>query len=138
MKGTEITISLTLKRSRWMAVYVLLVYAGSAAALWYLPLTWGWKCLGSLLLLACGYRSWRSRMSPAVVFLVCDRGAWTLVRKGVSVPIELRSLTIWPWLVVLNYQLHQCRWQQSLVLFPDSAEAGSLRQLRVILRHMPL
>ena len=138
MKSTEVSFSLAIKRSRWMAAYVLLLYAGLIAALWYLPLALCWQILTLLLLLVCCYRSLRARMSLAVDFLECHRGGWTIVRSGVSVPIELRALTVWPWLIVLNYQLEQCRWQQSLVLFPDSAERDSLRQLRVILRHMPL
>jgi len=138
MKSTELSFSLVLKRSRWMVAYVMLLYSGLIVGLWYLPLPTAWQWLALLLLLVCCYRSCRARMSLAVDFLQYRQGSWGIIRGGVSVPIELRGLTVWPWLIVLNYRLEQCRWEQSLVLFDDSARPDSLRQLRVILRHLPL
>jgi hypothetical protein len=133
-----VSFSLLVTSSRWLGAYLLLVYTSLVAALWYLPLAVYYQIPGLIVLLVCCYRNWLARTARPGEILCCHHGRWTLVCGGVDVPIELRQITVWPGLIVLNYRSSQSRWQQSLALFPDSAEAESLRQLRVVLRHMAL
>ena len=136
--NTGIFFSLAITPSRWMLIYLLLFYLALLVALWYLPLSGYWQWLALIVLLVFCFRNWKATMLHPVERLSCQQSGWVIVRGGVTVPIELRQITVWRWLIVLNFYLPQNRWQQSLVLFPDSAEQDSLRQLRVILRHLSL
>lgn len=119
-----------------LGIAFLLVAAGCTIALalalpWAIPwrmLLVGWIGGGSFV--AC-------RALAAVRSLRLDRsGVIVLVRRnGSSVSGTVRDGSfVAPWLTILRWRPQGGRWDRSLVLLPDAADAEAMRKIRVILR----
>ena len=134
-------LAVSLRPSRLLALLLGGACLGAVALLLLLPLPgWG-KALATAAMLGGGWHALR-------------RHAWLRAAqsiRGIEVNVrgELRcrtpaqdwqpaqvlgSSTVTPWLVVLNLRFEGRRLARHAVLLPDSADAATLRRLRVWLR----
>ncbi len=132
-------LTLEIRPSRYLAYYVLGVYAAAGLVVIGLPLPAWFKCaMLAVLLLFCAvtYQARVSlRSSRAVVGLNRHAdGAWQL-RTTDGAAHQARLLPdsyLHPELLVLNFRLAGGR-RRSVVLVRDSADCADLRRLRVAL-----
>lgn len=130
-------LTLELKPSRWLALYVLCVYAAAVLVIVILPVAFLVKC-GALLvsLLSCALTYQRRvnlRSRHAIVGLNRHTdGSWQLrLTDGNTHQASLLPDSyLHPELLVLNFRLGSGK-RRSVVLVRDSADATSLRRLRV-------
>lgn len=134
-------LDLKLHASRTLVFLLALAHLLSLVLIWLLPLTQAAQILSSLLLmasflfylrrdglLAAGNSILQLRLDPECNCTYQTRaGAWREARL-------LGSSMVTPWLSVLNLMPENSRIARHLVIFPDSAEAESLRKMRVLLR----
>lgn len=139
-------LDLKLHTSRTLVFLLTLAHLLSLVLIWLLPLTQAAQILASLLLmasflfylrrdglLAAGNSILQLRLDPECQCAYQTRagqtrsGAWREARL-------LGSSMVTPWLSVLNLMPENSRIARHLVIFPDSAEAESLRKMRVLLR----
>ena len=136
------TVSVTpttveIRPSRWLACYVLSVYAAACLVIIILPVSpWVVGAALSVLLLSnvANYRtrvSLRSRRAVVMLNRHTD-GTWQLCQtSGVSCQARLLPDSyLHPELLVLNFRLDNGK-RRSVVLMRDSADATCLRRLRV-------
>jgi hypothetical protein len=134
-------IWLPLRRSRWLAVYLLLLHAAALTALAVLQLPMALRAAGLLALLIILYlhaRRYLLLQGRAAVRRAHWRtdGSWWLVDGEGRVwrYRQAEARLVQPWLIVLRLQGGEgARW---LLLAGDSASADTLRRLRIRLRRM--
>lgn len=134
-------LDMKLHASRTLIFLLVLAHLFSLALIWLLPLTQAAQILASLLLmgsflfylrrdglLAAGNSILQLRLDPECNCTYRTRnGTWR--EAGL-----LGSSMVTPWLSVLNLMPENSRIARHLVIFPDSAEAETLRKMRVLLR----
>ena len=138
--------SLSLQPSRWMAVYWHALHGLLLLSAYLLPLQWSLHAAIYIFiyLFIAGhwvYYLWRFfqlRSRHFIQRLSYGEQGWLLGVAGQELAVDLLQATIWPWLVVANFRELGAGRRHVLLVFPDSAPASQRRQLRVLLRHMPV
>ena len=132
-------LALEIKRSHWLAGYVLCVFVAANTILVMLPVSVWILCIAAVALLAASARTYRIRVtlrdSRAVVRLSRHTdGTWQLqLRNGAKLGATLlHDSYLHPSLIVLNFKLNTGK-RRSVVLCRDSADATALRHLRIAL-----
>lgn len=135
MTGQGFTIEI--RASRYLLGLLALMHLLALAASWRAELSLFWQWLlsvllaGSLIYYGRQYR--RHFVSSMRLQYQTDLG-WRLTAAGGNwQAIQLKQLFISRPLLIINYR--QAARRKSLLLLPDSSDADSLRQLRVLLRH---
>lgn len=131
----------TLRPSRLLTLFFLLLCASSLGAIWSLPLhpillsvlsavTINW--VGYHLSLDAQLRLQHS----CVAFRLEEKGeAMLILRNGRHVPCKLSADSLaTPYLVILNVVLNEQRGKRSLLVLPDSMGVEKFRRLRIALR----
>ncbi len=123
------------------AAYLIALHILIGVALMYLALT---PMVLTLLLILIMFHSvyclWRycsaghTRWVDSVEY---SHQVWLLHRGGDVEPANLKSATVWRWMIVLNF-VGESRACHSIVLLPDSSSSQQLRRLRVLLKHRPV
>jgi toxin CptA len=117
---------------------LVLVHAGALGLLLLLklPLILHW-CLAIAVLLSFVHTVRQYVMVPGTAGVIAltwkHDGDWVIdLQDGTSLEAQLHASSYaHPWLVVLNFRIEDRRRLKSVVLFPDSLEAQTFRQLRV-------
>lgn len=138
----NLSFSLALQPSRWMLVYLIALHCVLLVSFYLLPLGWPERLGGSVVVFVhCGYALWRfyyPNSSRSILRLsYCDNG-WLLQLADREVCVDLLQATIWSWLVVANFRDVSDGRRYAVVVLPDSASVSQRRQLRVLLRHLPV
>lgn len=134
--------SLEILPSRFLFGYIILVHGLLLLTLFYLPLI---TTILALLLLVVVWHSvyslkrycqsgsyyWVSRCDYV------DR-VWCLQFSDCQRVVELRSATVWRYLIAMNFACAETGRVYHVVLLPDSGDRHQLRRLRVLLRHLPV
>lgn len=125
------TLHLEIASSRIRRLLCLLICLATAVSLYRLSLR-GYPLLALLLLPAAGFCCWRLAAQPLVgARLRWRQGEWTLERGSRSCSISIQSSRCLPWLIYVAWVEGSDARRSSVFLFPDSACADQLRQLRV-------
>lgn len=130
----------TLLPSRYLALLLSVVHGAALYAVALLPLPFAAGAGLSLLLLfnlGCQLwiRAWLGAPSAIVAFsLEGDEVVLTLRSGGKLHGALLGNSVVTPSLTILNVLPGGARWSRSVLMLPDSLDAGSFRQLRVNLR----
>lgn len=139
---SELYFSLQLRNSRWMFTYVVIVHVALISSLYYLSISVETSIAVSLLIVGnCCYSLWRysnKARSFWINRLEYIRQNWQIVRSNSTSSIQLNQITVWRWLVVLNYTADDLKRNELLIVFADAAEQDQFRQFRVILSHYPI
>lgn len=134
-------LAVSLRPSRLLALLLGCACLGAVALVLLLPLPgWG-KALALAVMLGSGWHAlrrhaWLRAPQSILGIEVNVRGELRCSTPGQDWQLAdvLGSSTVTPWLVVLNLRFEGRRLARHVVLLPDSADAESLRQLRVWLR----
>ncbi|MDH5179943.1 MAG: hypothetical protein OEZ39_12155 [Gammaproteobacteria bacterium] len=130
--------ALTLKPSRLLRVYLIMITASALAVLWYLNMI-DWPVKLPLTVFIC-YSTWRAWQQHERFVYAKHRGEnrWLLVDKnGEELRAEfVQEFYVITWLVVMNFKLSTGE-RVSLVLLQDRLESDLFRAIRVYLRQLP-
>lgn len=134
------TLRLQINPSRWMMAYCLLVHSLLLTAAGAMAFE------GALLLLIAGLvllhavYSFRRYCSAGrkdwVSEIKYSNRTWLLSCAGQLTDVRLKRVTVWRWLIVMNFYREDGSHPSTLILWPDSSDREDLRRLRVSLRHM--
>ncbi len=132
-------LTLEIKPSRRLAIYVLCVYTAAALVVFFLPVSLRMMCGALLALLLSCVLTYKHRVSlrsrNAIVGLNRHTdGTWQLhLTDGTTHQASMSPDSyLHPELLVLNFRLGNGK-RRSVVLVRDSADSTSLRRLRVAL-----
>jgi hypothetical protein len=150
--GKMPALSINLKPSVWLGVYLSLVHLSLLLAVYLL-----WSkaqgfdydgvnnglaaVMAGLLLMHWLLSVWRYgdvRAPNQVRQIVFREQGWLLVLSEREQVVELLQTTVWPWLMVMNFRDRHSGQRYSVLILPDSADPQQQRRLRVMLRHLPL
>ena len=129
-----------LQPSAYLAITLIAIHGAAVAALLVLALPFWAHGLQILFLLASLlHHLWRNAWLSApssVVAVLLDGDRVVLTQRGGSQIVGKLSSNslISPWLTVLNILPQNSFFAHSVIIFPDSLDAESFRQLRVSLR----
>ncbi|MBI3221984.1 MAG: hypothetical protein HYZ46_02660 [Nitrosomonadales bacterium] len=130
----------TLLPSRYLALLLSIVHGAALYAVALLPLPFAaWFGLSLLLLFNLGrqlwIRAWLGAPSAIVAFSLEDDGLVLTSRSGGTLHgALLGNSVVTPCLTILNVLPGGAHRPHSVLIFPDSLDAASFRQLRVNLR----
>jgi len=127
-----------LQPSYWLALVIALAVSASVLIMLFMPATlWLRLTVSTLLIVVAIFHIWQDALlrfswSWASVE-VNSAGALILNRRdGIACEATIQiSSFVASYLTVLNVGIGNSRWQRHLILLPDSADADSLRRLRV-------
>ena len=134
--------SLEITPSRFLFAYLMLVHGLLLLALFYLPLSA--IMLGLLLVVVVWHSVYslkRYCQSGSYRWIArCDYvdRVWRLQFSDCQRVVELRSATVWRYLMAMNFACAETGRVYHLVLLSDSGDRHQLRRLRVLLRHLPV
>lgn len=131
-------LSFTLKSSRLLFIWLLLIHGGAIMILFCLPLAWwftGILLSGCLLSLYYNIRvhAWRNHKTTINKFWRTETNQWQLQdNHGAIYPAELRKdhLRTRYW-VLLNFQRSKPHARKSLLIPRDALDVESFRRIRV-------
>lgn len=130
-------MSIELQPSRWLLISLALIHGLAIVAAWWSALPLLWLMVVELLVLFSAWRNLRRYGRDLPQQLHWRGQQWWLTSGTEEVAIHWSGKgMITPWLMVLPYRREAGR-PGALVLPVDSAEAESLRALRVQLRFNP-
>jgi hypothetical protein len=137
------TVCLQLRPSRYMRGYLLSLHVlliisaivffvpnSSLAIAVILLVNWHWRYVCTKYL-APTADSWVNRIDY-------NNQLWLLTGPRLQARVWLKQVTVWRWLIVLNFYSEQGACHYPVVLWPDSVDKESLRRFRSFLRHMPV
>ncbi len=132
------TLNIKLQTSRCLLLGLLIIYSASLLSLYVLALTWVWQLVLALLLSAYAYYEYYQRYHPSSSCCISElhyQQQWCIKVRGRLINVELQQATVWQGLMALHLRDTKNRVNYSLLLFPDSCDAQSWRQLKVMLRY---
>lgn len=136
--GVEpVALSVEIVPSRVSRACLILVAAAAAAAVLHAAIPWPAKlaAIGALSAIALWTGCSQSRSRGRLRW----REGWTWTGgDGDERPLRLRSATLWPGLIVLDFAFADARGGLTLTLWRDSLDADAARRLRIHLRHSPV
>jgi toxin CptA len=129
-----------LQPSHYFAAMLIAAHGVTVAALF--PLTfpiWAKTALAFFVLLSLGYHLWREAWlsaPSACVALILEGDQIVLKTRGEEQLTGqiLRDSLVTPYLTVLNVLPQDAHISRSVIILPDSLDAESFRQLRVLLK----
>ena len=130
----------SLRPSRYLALLLIIAHGGAFAFLFppVLP-AWAKAALSCVIAFSLAYHLWRDALlasKSAVRTLRLDSERMVMTTQGgdsIACTV-LRDSLVTPLLTVLNVLPDGARLARSVVIFPDSLDAESFRQLRVWLK----
>ena len=134
------SFSVQISSSRWLPGYLTGLHLLLLVCLLFLPKA-AMLSIVFPVVLHWRYSLWRYADSEHCRWVKGVRYAnkvWQLQAGTQHVSASLVHATVWRWLVVMNFYSQDTGCTYSVLLFSDSADPSQLRQLRVILRHMPV
>lgn len=123
------------KPSRWQQGCVAFFYVMALVAVWvaYIPL---WLALMlSVLLGVLFLGQHRASKKQVITRLSTEQAQWFIyLATGQRLKVELQTVFLWRYLVVLRCKSHALAMPYQLILFPDSLTQEDYRKLQVRLR----
>ncbi len=140
MNGLSLVIRLS--ESRFLSIYIVIIHLLLIFTVSFYPVTGmvGFLIIG--IIIAHGiYSQWRhSHLSVGnwVNRLTYNHQQWTITLADEPVLVRLKQATVWNRLVVLVFESDNPHRDYPVLVFSDSTDVENHRQLRVILKHMPV
>lgn len=132
------SVDILLRPSRYLMIYLLMVYALALLSLMVLNVFWWWKALLAILVSGYFVYAWHhyvmvsSTEHPSRIIYTDTQ--WQMVLRNRTIAMDLKHATVWRHLVTLHFRQSDTHQSYQVIILPDSCDAEQFRQLRVLLR----